>query len=1139
MTIVSENNVNGGKISAEVITSLWKLGFKPVPLAHNHIPYTKWTPIYDDINYWQEDSFSNLEVQGKFINVASTFGRTHLKDSQNRTLFIQALDIDSEAVFHLLNVLVGELYVIEKLRPALDELIKFSRKETDKIMNITLLDLFKKITFVTKTKKQYGYHIWWLSHEQNKSILTLNCKKGYEFEVKTDKKSGLCTLPPSTSRYDKDFRYASIGQNQQLLISDSVYELFLELLQQCLILNDCNRSIINNNDLGLNKSNTGKFTDLSQDAITTSAILLSSFYREKSRNNFVLHFSGYAYHCNISENSTSKIISEICTMQKDEAKHERHSTICATYKKALDHKPVTGGPTFIEFISQVGDCSIAQAQKTLDNIHNVWLNDIKKTSQNTKGTSNDNDDYDQDGLCENILSVSQAKMYHEGRFKVRGKIMKCSGSFKMISATNYSCSNQKCNFKTKTRHLKPLLLVNDRDSNGKCPQCGKLTITCTLEYINAVDLELQDVDNVNDIDRLLVFLFEENIKSLKIGETVIIDGNISVINKNDNKRKKLIAVLYGNSISYEHDEKIELTQEDIQEINRLKKEIEMVDTEGIVKNDWIEYLVSRFAPQIARNYYPKIALLLAAVNSGPDEIFRKRDRIHVLLVGEPGLAKTKLLEDVIELVPNSKYMSMSNTSGISLTAMIEKDESGGGYSVRAGSMVLAKNAIFAANEIGDLNFKNQLYLGDIMEEGVTHISKYTIDAQLVAPVTMISACNPIGTYWKYPDHIDPSEIPLPPKEIDRYDLQFFLRMPRDKLELKAFASELRQCDKKHLNSFDYTFLRKVIIYAKQFKSTLSEDAISEIENFWIEVATQRGSVRIKNVLERLTKAFAKLRFKSVADLEDASEAIRLYKYVSFQYDIFDNPHTVPRNPQHMAADVCMEILQENPLVDKRIDDLVNIACSINPQVASYFSGEKKLRKSYKTRAVKDILIQNQNIKQVGNSPITLQWFEKIKQLDNNEQTNSKVIPSSLSNPSSLTITPIDQTQRNTTDIYSEDDNQKLRDKTINQSDECDQGDVYNQQSNYYNKNNFATSNVNEKIKSLSDDEIIKSHSTHSSHLNDHYERIPDDSGILPSNNSDNNDMNRDKIYLLHKKTAEIHTNEDLEDQKNDNLTEEK
>ncbi|HEX5186839.1 MAG TPA: hypothetical protein VFV86_08110, partial [Nitrososphaeraceae archaeon] len=608
MTIISVNNNGGDNIRPEILTSLWKLGFKLVPLSYNHTPSTKWTPIYDEINYWKEDSFCNLQIQKQFINVASTFGRTHFKDSEDDTLFIQAIDVDSESVLNLLNATVGELYITKKLRPVLDELMKLSGTAIDHFMNFPLLDLFKKITFVTKTKKSYGYHIWWLSHEQNKAILTNNCKKGYEFEIKTDKKSGLCTLPPSTSRNDKDFRYTSVGQSQ-LLISDSIYGLFIEVLQDSIIQNNCDGYVLNHNSAKLDESNIGKLSELSSDAITTSATLLSPFYREKSRNNFVLHFSGYAYHCNISENSTSKIISEICTLKKDEAQHERQSTMHSTYQKALDNKPVTGGPTFIEFISQVGEYSIAQAQKTLNEIHDLWLDDIKKSSRNSKGTSNDNDDYDQDGLCENILSVSQAKMYHEGRFKVRGKIMKCSGSFKMISATNYSCSNQECNFKTKTRHLKPLLLVNDRDSNGKCPQCGKVTVSTTLEYINAVDLELQDVDNVNDIDRLLVFLFEENIKSLKIGETVIIDGNIFVINKNDNRRRKLIAVLYGNSISYEHDEKIELTQEDIQEINHLKKEKEMTDTEGIVKNDWIEYLVSQFAPQIARNYYPKIALL--------------------------------------------------------------------------------------------------------------------------------------------------------------------------------------------------------------------------------------------------------------------------------------------------------------------------------------------------------------------------------------------------------------------------------------------------------------------------------------------------------------------------------------------------
>ena len=73
--------------------------------------------------------------------------------------------------------------------------------------------------------------------------------------------------------------------------------------------------------------------------------------------------------------------------------------------------------------------------------------------------------------------------------------------------------------------------------------------------------------------------------------------------------------------------------------------------------------------------------------------------------------------------------------------------------------------------------------------------------------------------------IEINEIPLPPKEIDRYDLIFLLRMPRDKEQLKTFASEIEECDKNYFESVDYTFLNKIILYAKQFKPKLSDEAI--------------------------------------------------------------------------------------------------------------------------------------------------------------------------------------------------------------------------------------------------------------------------------------------------------------------------
>ena len=105
-------------------------------------------------------------------------------------------------------------------------------------------------------------HFWWLSHNQNKSIKSLDCKKGFEFEIKTDKRNGLCTLPPSTHRDDPNFRYAAIGRTDKLLISDHLYDLFCELFKEYLPNNNNN---VDGNDI--KKQNIGTTSD---DKVATS-----------------------------------------------------------------------------------------------------------------------------------------------------------------------------------------------------------------------------------------------------------------------------------------------------------------------------------------------------------------------------------------------------------------------------------------------------------------------------------------------------------------------------------------------------------------------------------------------------------------------------------------------------------------------------------------------------------------------------------------------------------------------------------------------------------------------------------------------------------------------------------------------------
>ena len=99
--------------------------------------------------------------------------------------------------------------------------------------DVYFIDEMCKNTFVSKTKKKFGRHIFWLSHEQHKPIGTRHCKHGSEFEIKTDNSLGLITLPPSRHRDDSNIRYHSMGQDG-IKIIDKMYNKLLTILDDCL-----------------------------------------------------------------------------------------------------------------------------------------------------------------------------------------------------------------------------------------------------------------------------------------------------------------------------------------------------------------------------------------------------------------------------------------------------------------------------------------------------------------------------------------------------------------------------------------------------------------------------------------------------------------------------------------------------------------------------------------------------------------------------------------------------------------------------------------------------------------------------------------------------------------------------------------
>jgi hypothetical protein len=122
--------------------------------------------------------------------------------------------------------------------------------------------------------------------------------------------------------------------------------------------------------------------------------------------------------------------------------------------------------------------------------------------------------------------------------------------------------------------------------------------------------------------------------------------------------------------------------------------------------------------------------LLARIQLDIDSALPKKQRINSLLIGDPGLVKTTLLEKTLELVPNSQYAGGQSSTGLSLTAQISKED-GGSYNLRYGPVVLAKGSIDLIKVFEKLIVRDNVFEGryrttslDAVSSALLGIRKY-------------------------------------------------------------------------------------------------------------------------------------------------------------------------------------------------------------------------------------------------------------------------------------------------------------------------------------------------------------------------------------------------------------------------------
>jgi replicative DNA helicase Mcm len=308
----------------------------------------------------------------------------------------------------------------------------------------------------------------------------------------------------------------------------------------------------------------------------------------------------------------------------------------------------------------------------------------------------------------------------------------------------------------------------------------------------------------------------------------------------------------------------------------------------LARDPWVHRKVIRsIAPSIYGYEHIKEAimyLLFGAVFKQLPDITIRGD-MNVLLVGDPGTAKSQLLQYVSRIAPRGLYTSGRGTTAAGLTAAVLR-EKGGGMSLEAGALVLADKGVACIDEIDKMRPEDRVAIHEAMEQHTVSVAKGGIVATLNARTALLAAANPaLGRYEPYRTVAE--NIALPVTILSRFDLIFVLRdVPEKERDTKMTEHilDLHMRGPAPLESpIAPNLLRKYISYTKNIQPKLTQEAITRLKDFYLEMRSASETegtpiaitARQLESLVRIAEARARVAYRKEVLAEDADAAIRI------------------------------------------------------------------------------------------------------------------------------------------------------------------------------------------------------------------------------------------------------------------------
>ncbi|KAL2205499.1 MCM-domain-containing protein [Sarocladium strictum] len=495
--------------------------------------------------------------------------------------------------------------------------------------------------------------------------------------------------------------------------------------------------------------------------------------------------------------------------------------------------------------------------------------------------------------------------------RVSGVVTRRSGVFPQLKYVKFDCS--KCGvtlgpFQQESNVEVKISFCQNCQSRGPFTVNSEKTV-----YRNYQKLTLQESPGTVPAGRLPrhreVVLLWDLIDKAKPGEEIEVTGiyrnNYDAQLNNRNGFPVFATILEANNVVKSHDQLagFRMTEEDEHKIRALARDPNIVDK-----------VINSMAPSIYGHTDIKTAVALSlfgGVAKNTKGNHHVRGDINVLLLGDPGTAKSQVLKYVEKTAHRAVFATGQGASAVGLTASVRRDPLTSEWTLEGGALVLADRGTCLIDEFDKMNDQDRTSIHEAMEQQTISISKAGIVTTLQARCGIIAAANPIG--GRYNSTIPFSaNVELTEPILSRFDVLCVVRdtvEPEEDERLARFIvgshsrshpqsqtthdslavesdtqggeTQRSAAAKKEIGDIPQELLRKYIVYARERCSPklyhMDEDKVARLFADMRRESLATGAypitVRHLEAIIRISESFCRMRLSEYCTSQDIDRAI--------------------------------------------------------------------------------------------------------------------------------------------------------------------------------------------------------------------------------------------------------------------------